>query len=143
MGIPFNHINQMDDIKFTMQSSDSEGSIPFLGTNCSPYSKHSVSAKRPVIQALTHRTKMVCSIPELLAKEMDFLHKVLCRNSYPDWFLKKPNTRPQMAQASAQENKKAFVLVPNIQGLSKEFRRIFKDTKVQIIFKGCNTLKSC
>ena len=26
---------------------------------------------------------------ELLAKEMNYLNKVLCRNSYPDWFLKK------------------------------------------------------
>ena len=42
-----------------------------------------------------------------------------------------------MAPASIQENKKeAFVSVPYIQELSKEFRRIFKDTKVQIIFKG-------
>ena len=87
---------------------------------------------------------MVCSTPELLAKEMDCLHKVLHKNSYLDWFLKKkPNTRPQIAQACTQENKKeAFVLVPYIQGLSKEFRRGFKDTKVQIIFKGCNTLRT-
>ena len=34
------------------------------------------SAKRSVIQALTHRAGMVCSILELLAKEMDYLHRV-------------------------------------------------------------------
>ena len=35
-----------------------------------------------------------------------------------------------------------FIIVSYIQELSEEFRRIFKDTKVQIIFKGCNTLKT-
>ena len=39
MDIPFNHINQIDDhIKFTMESPDSEGSIPSLDTKCSPNS---------------------------------------------------------------------------------------------------------
>ena len=48
-----------------------------------------------------------------------------------------------MDQATNQETtKESFVTVPYIQGLSEEFRSIFKDTKVQIIFKGCNTLKT-
>ena len=47
-----------------------------------------------------------------------------------------------MNQATNQETtKESFVTVPFIQGLSEEFRRILRDTKVQIIFKGCNTLK--
>ena len=99
-------------------------------------SNHPKSAERSVIQALINRAKMVCSTPELLAKEMDYLNKVLHRNSYPDWLLKKPNHRPHVDQATNQETtKESFVTVPYIQGLSEEFRRIFKDTKVQIIFK--------
>ena len=48
-----------------------------------------------------------------------------------------------MDQATNQETTKgSFVTVPYSQGLSKEFRRIFKDTKVKIIFKGCITLKT-
>ena len=154
----------MDDhIKFTM---DNKGSIPFLDTRCNPNdnctihitvyrkpthtdryldwnSNHPISAKRSVIQALTHRAKMFCSSPGLLDKEMDYLNKVLCRNSYPDWFLKKANNRPHMDQANHQEiTKESFVTVPYIHGLSEQFRRIFKDTNVQIIFKGCNTLKT-
>ena len=104
---------------------------------------HPTSAIRSVIQVLTHRARMVCSTPYLLAKEMDFLHRVFCKNYYPDWFLKKPNTRPQVDQPTIQEvPNEVFISVPYIPGLSEEFRRIFKDTKVQIIFKGCNTLKS-
>ena len=37
--------------------------------------------------------------------------------------------------------KESFVTVTYIQGLSEEFRRIFKDNKVQIIFKGWKALK--
>ena len=51
-----------------------------------------MSAKRLVIQAPTPRAKMLCSTSELLAKEMDYLNKVLHRNSYPYWFLKKKLT---------------------------------------------------
>ena len=48
-----------------------------------------------------------------------------------------------MDQYTNQETtKESFVTVPYIQGLSKEFRRIFKDTKVPKIFKGCNILKT-
>ena len=47
-----------------------------------------------------------------------------------------------MDQATNQETTmESFVTDPYIQGLSKESRRIFKENKVQIIFKGCNTLK--
>ena len=86
---------------------------------------------------------MMCSTPELLAKKIDYLNKVLHRNSYPDWFLKKPNHKPHIDQVTNQETtKESTVTVPYIQELSEEFRRIFKDTQVQIIFKGCNMLKT-
>ena len=112
--ILFNHINQMDaHIKFTKEPPDSEGSIPFLDTKCSPNSNNTIyttvyrkpthtdryldwnsnhpsSVKRSVIQALTHRARIVCSTPELIAKEMDYLHRVLHRNNYPDCLLKNP-----------------------------------------------------
>ena len=79
---------------------------------------------------------MVCSTPELLAKEMDDLNKVLHRNRYSDWFLEKTNYRPHMDQTTNQETiKKSFITVPYIQGPSEEFR-ILMDTKVQIIFKA-------
>ena len=47
-----------------------------------------------------------------------------------------------MDQTPNQETtKESFVTVPYIQGLSEEFRKLFKVTKVQIIFKGCYTLE--
>ena len=116
---------------------------PHLQTDIGLEFQPSNICKKSVIQALTHRARMVYSNPELLAKEMDYLNKVLCRNSYPDWFLKKPNNRPQIDQGMNQKTtKESFVTVPYIQRLRKEFRRIFKDTEVQIIFKGCNTVET-
>ena len=46
-------------------------------------SNHPKSAKHAVVRALTNRAKNVCSSPELLAKEMDHLGKVLKYNNYP------------------------------------------------------------
>ena len=46
-------------------------------------SNHPISVKLSVICILTHRAEKVCSTPELLAKEMDYLHKVLQVNHYP------------------------------------------------------------
>ena len=95
--ILFNHINQMDaHITFTMEPPDSEGSIPFMDPECSPNSDsdntiHTTIYRKPthtdryldwnsnhprsVIQALKHRAKMICSTPELLTKEMDYLQE--------------------------------------------------------------------
>ena len=166
VNILFDYINQIDDhIKFTMEHPDKEGSLPFLDNKCthpnqsiqtSVYRKfthtdkyldwntyHPISAKRSVVQALIHRAKIVNCTPELLAKEIDYLNKVLCLNSYPDWFLKYPTATNMQNQTSRQEaSKEAFVSAPYIQGLSEKFRRIFKNTKVQIIFKGCITVKT-
>ena len=96
MNILFDYINQIyDHIKFTMEHPDKEGRIPYLGTKCTPHpsqsiqtsvyrkpihtdryldwnSNHPISSKRSVVQALMYRVKMVCSTPELLAKEMDY-----------------------------------------------------------------------
>ena len=56
---------------------------------------------------------------------------------------KKCNARPQVDQPTIQDTTtEVFISVSYMPWLSEEFRRIFKDTKVQRIFKGCNTLKS-
>ena len=90
----FNHLNSVDThIKFTMQTTANDGSIPFLDTKSSlnPHSTISTSvfrknnphqsllglelqpsnlSKKAVIQALTYRAKNVCSTSQILAKEI-------------------------------------------------------------------------
>ena len=73
---------------------------------------------------------------------MDYLHRVLWRNSYSEMTPEKTNTRPQENQPTSQDTTtEASLSVPYIPRLSEELRRIFKDTKAQI-YRGCNTLKS-
>ena len=145
MDILFNHINNMDDhIKFTMQCPDNEGSISFLDTKCLQNSNHTIhstvyrkpihmdryldwnsnhpiSAKWSVIQAITNRAKIVCSTPELLAKEIHYLNKVLCRKSYLYWFIKKPNHRPHMDQPNNQETTKESFILSKVSLLQNKY----------------------
>ena len=50
-------------------------------------SSHPVSAKRAVVRALRDRAENVCSDPEILAKEIEHLSKVLHYNNYPQWMI--------------------------------------------------------
>ena len=76
---------------------------------------------------------------------MDYLHRV-CKNSYPDWMTKesekKPATPITNLDTGLEVKKNIFISVPYVPGLSKDFKRIFQHTSVQIIFHGTNTLKS-
>ena len=51
---------------------------------------------------LIQRAKQVCSAPEVLAKEMDHLQKVLRDNLYPAQFFQQ--TKPNKIQIHPQES---------------------------------------
>ena len=94
-------------INFIIELPVTDG-LPFLDTLTKPYpnsiestvyrtpthkgryldwnSNHPISAELSVIHTLIHRSKEVCSTPEILAKEMDQPHKVLQDNHYPPQF---------------------------------------------------------
>ena len=50
-------------------------------------SSHPISAKRAVVRALMDRAENVCSDPDILAKEVEHLNRVLCNNNYPQWII--------------------------------------------------------
>ena len=104
------YLNSIDPhIKFTIEQPNAEGGIPFLDTFPKPQgeniavavyrkpthtdryldfnSSHPVSAKRAVVRALMDTAENVCSDPEILAKEIDHLSKVLHYNNYPQWMI--------------------------------------------------------
>ena len=95
------YLNSFDPhIKFTIEQPNREGGIPFLDTFPKPQgegiavsiyrkpthrdryldfnSSHPISAKRAVVRALMDRAENVCSDPDILAKEMEHLNRVLC-----------------------------------------------------------------
>ena len=75
---------------------------------------------------------------------MDYLNLVL-KNNYPDWMIKESDKKPATLfinpDTGLEIMKNVFIFVPCVTGCSKEFRRIFQHTIVQIMFKGANTLK--
>ena len=89
----FHHLNSLDDnIKFTAETTNADGSIPFLDTlvtsqsdgslqtkvyrnptHTNQYlqwdSHHAISNKYSVISSLLHRAKDICSSQDLLEEE--------------------------------------------------------------------------
>ena len=90
----------------------------------------------------------MCSSPELLAKEMDHLGKVLRYNNYPKWMIEQSgkNTHPAEPlidlDTGNEVKKTSFISAPYFLGLSESFKQLFKYTHIQVCFKGQNTIKS-
>ena len=67
---------------------------------------------------------------------MDYLHRVLLKNSYPDWII------DNLEKETNNSYWKSSISVPYVPGHREEFRRMLWHTSVQDIFKGTNTLES-
>ena len=163
-----NYLNSIDpNIKFTIEPLNEQGTIPFLDTFPRPSSNkgitsvyrkpthtdryldfnsnHSKSAKHAVVRALTNRAKNVCSSPELLAKEMDHLDKVLKYNNNPKWMIDqhgRNSSERRLIDPETGKEVKKLVFISDFPGLSESFQQLFKYTPVQVCFKGQNTIKS-
>ena len=100
-------------------------------------SHHHLSAKFSVIQTLSHRASTVCSNPELLQKEKDYLRKALTNCNYPKWALHKVekrlnrpsiqvndggNNNAQSANHGVQS--KGHIVIPYTQGLCESIKKI-------------------
>ena len=160
-----NYPNSIDsNIKFTTEPPNEQGAIPFLNTfsrhsgktiittvyrkpthmdrYLDYHSNHPKSAKCTVVRALTDRAKNVCSTPELLAKEMDHLGKVLQYNNYPKWMIEQPSRNSSSSQAGnlidtatgLAVKKSVFISAPYFQGLCESFKQLFRYTNVQVCF---------
>ena len=60
---------------------------------------------------------------------MDYFHRILFKNHYPDWMIteleKKPATPVINPDTGLHVKKDIFISVPYVPGLCEEFRRIF------------------
>ena len=161
------YLNSIDPhIKFTIEQPNDEGGIPFLDTFPKPQgegiavsvyrkpkhtdrylafnSNHPISARRAVVRALMDRAENVCSDPEILAKEMEHLNRVLCYNNYPQWMIDKQGKSDKLdplihPETGVEIQKCFYVSVPYFPGLSGSYKKIFKYTPIQVCFKGVNT----
>ena len=93
------------------------------------------------------RAENVCSDPDILAKEMEHLNRVLHYNNYPQWLINKwgksdkqdPIIHPE---TGVEIQKYFYISVHYFPGLSESYKKIFKYTPIQVCFKRVNTLKS-
>ena len=135
-----NYLNSIDPhIKFTVEQPNMVRAIPFLDTlpqpkdeeiSVSVYRKsthtdryldfnsiHPILVIRAVVRALIDRAENVCSDPEILAKEVEHLGKVLTYSNYPQWLIdkqgKSDKSGPLIDPDTGHEVKKQlFILVP-------------------------------
>ena len=75
---------------------------------------------------------------------MDHLHKFLQDNHYPAQFFQQAN--PTENQQNPNQSKEKFiegarVVIPNIKGLSEQYRHTLAKYKVRVFFKGTSTIK--
>ena len=60
---------------------------------------------------------------------MDYHHRILLKNIYPDWIIKnlekKTKTPTVSPDTGTEVNKNNFISVPYVLDLNEEFRRIF------------------
>ena len=177
------HMNSVDpSIRFTMEDNKKDGSIPFLDTIVKPEpdgslsitvyrkpthtdqylqwdSHHHLLAKFNVINTLSHGAKTVCSRPELLEQEMDYLRKAVTKCKYPQWALDKVEKRlnkstsevidgvnnqgTTVAQAVTNEVKtKGHIVIPYTQGLCESIKKICGRYGIQTHFKGGSTIRN-
>ena len=173
------HINSVDsDIKFTVEDNKEDGSIPFLDTIVKPEvdgtlsitvyrkpthtyqylqwdSHHHLLAKFSVIHTLFQRVSTVCSKPELLQKEKDYLRKALTKCKYPKWALNKVEKRLNKSTRQATDGgttgaqpatneaeNKGNIVILYTQGLCESIKKICGRYGIQTHFKGGRTIKS-
>ena len=117
-------------------------------------SHHAIAAKYSMINTLHHRARAVCSNKQLLKEEEDHLQKVLTENKYPMWALNRVKLKTKVTQAQDQckknntnakdtsGNKKSYMMLPYVKGLSEGMKNVGKKHGIQTYFKGVNTIKS-
>ena len=157
-----------------MEEADDQGGVPFLDTRCTPQndgsiqiqvyrkpthtdlylqwsSNHPLSAKLSVARSLFHRSKTVCSNPEIKNREDNHVRHVLKCNGYPPWAIQrtweKVNSPSQNSGSSLQVvsnnvKSKGYMVTPYVPVLSEKLRDTLKPKGIQVYFKGSNTLRS-
>ena len=163
--------NMNPHIQFTTENAKPDRSLPFLDTTVliqpdnslltSVYrksthtdlylqwdSQHHLSAKNSVINTLRHRAKTVCSKHHLLKEEEDHLNRALSNCRYPAWALKRArmstmdnNKRKNITTNNTNSNKKPYIVVPYMKGLSESCKNICRRHGIETHFKGANTIR--
>ena len=126
----FHHLNSLDShIKFTVENTRDDGSIPFLDTlitrnndgslqtkvyrkptHTNQYLKrdshHAISNKYSVISSLLHRANYICSSQELLEEEQKQIQESLVLCKYPMWAHQQNENKNKCSQKQQKQQPK-------------------------------------
>ena len=113
-------------------------------------SHHTLTSKYGVIGTLQYRGQTICSNPQLLQEEGEYLQSALRKYKYPNWALnkvrikaKKPATnKDQTNRTNTNNNQKSYIVVPYYRGLSESIKKIGNKYGVQVYFIGGTTIKN-
>ena len=106
-----------------------------------------ISSKYSVVGTLYHKTKTICSSPQMLQQEEDHLFRVLIKCKYPAWALNrvkiKIRTPAQINQKKSTNsnannqkgNQNPYIVVPYYKGLSESLKRTGNKYVVQSTLK--------
>ena len=166
----FHHINSVDShIKFTVENTRDDGSIPFLDSLITPNhdgslqtkvyrkpthtnqylkwdSNHAISNKYSVISSLLHTAKNICSSQELLNQEQKQIQDALTLCKYPMWAINRMKTKISAPRNNRNNNQnrptcKSSITVPYNEGLSEAFKNLCKRYGIEVHFKSGKTIK--
>ena len=116
-------------------------------------SSHAISDKYSVISTLFHMDKDVCSTEEQLGEEHSHIEKMLTSCKHPGWAInrmkktsvpvksKNNNSNNKKDTNSNTINRRSYITVPYMEGLSESIKNICKRYGIQVYFKGGKTIK--
>ena len=84
--------------------------------------------RKAIIHSLVYRAENICSTPEILDKDMEYLYSVLLKNGfYQDRMIKEPEKKlpTLIINPDTGLRVKKIVHLSYVPGLSEELRRIF------------------
>ena len=87
-------------------------------------------------------SEQVCSTPEILAKEIDHLYKVLQDNHSHHISFNKPNPNRKPKPSTGKFIEGTSILILYIKVLCEQYRCTIAKYKGRVFFKGTNTIKS-
>lgn len=108
------------------------------------YSNHDLNVKKGVIKSLYDRAKIICSNNNDFDKEILFIKSVLTENNYPINFVNKNLNKIINYPGKIIQNNsdKILQIIPYINGLSENLKRISNQFNILTRFKTQNTLRS-
>ena len=126
---------------------------------------HNLTARYSMVSTFTHRTKVVCTGPELLTKELQHLRRVLTQCKYPKWALVKverqiinsqedtttqgenpegtsnPSSNTTGRDPNKEKQSKGHIIIPYTKGLGESLKKTCSMYGIQTHFKGNRTIK--